>query len=206
MRIIYVFLFVVIIAFPGISYAKDSPDVVVGKYLEAVRSNNYDKAYSFISETDTTIIDWLEFIKYVQEITPPKLTKVIDLAHSATRQEIVSTSIMDNVAIVKTHSIVPDMEETLKVTQDPGEIKFLLDHGGAPVKEKSGECKLVIENGEWKIFHVRGVSSRQAADIATSFAVLLLGEEEAQLISEKIDAFMREREEVPKESGVKSIY
>ena len=70
--------------------------VVIEKYLDAVRSNNYDRAYSFISKTDTTIIDWLELIKYIKKITPPKLTKVIDLAHRAVRQEIVSTSVGGN--------------------------------------------------------------------------------------------------------------
>ncbi|HHT9137042.1 MAG TPA: hypothetical protein ACFYEK_07355, partial [Candidatus Wunengus sp. YC60] len=167
MRTIISILFITMIAFTGISYAQDSPKVVVEKYLKAVRNNNYDEAYSYIAKTDTTIIDWLELIKYVRKIAPPKLTKVIDLAHNATKQEIVSTSVGGNTAIVKIHSMVPDMEETLRVTQDTEDIKSLLDRGGLPRKERSGECTLVVEDDLWKISKVSGVSSGQAAEIAT---------------------------------------
>ena len=59
-------LFIAMIVLTGACYAKDSQKVVIEKYLDAVRSNNYDKAYSFISKTDTTIIDWLELIKYIK--------------------------------------------------------------------------------------------------------------------------------------------
>ncbi|UJS16215.1 MAG: hypothetical protein L3J17_09830 [Candidatus Jettenia sp.] len=194
MRKITSILFITIITFSGFSYAQDSPKAVVEKYLEAVRNNNYDTAYSYISKTDTTIIDWLELIKYVRKITPPKLTEVIDLAHSAVQQEIVDVSIRDTTALVKTQSIVPDMEETLRVTQDPEGIKFLLQHGGLPVKEKPGECTLVIEDGSWKISKVKGVSSDQAAEIATDFAELILGKDEAKTIREKINEFTRKRE------------
>ncbi|MBI2472872.1 MAG: hypothetical protein HYV59_16785 [Planctomycetes bacterium] len=72
MRTIISILFITMIAFTGISHAQDSPKVVVEKYLKAVRNNNYDEAYSYISETDTTIIDWLELIKYVRKIAPLK--------------------------------------------------------------------------------------------------------------------------------------
>src|SRR4030066_1011472 len=132
-------LFITMIVLTGACYAKDSPKVVIEKYLDDVRRNNYDSAYSFISKTDTTIIDWLELIKYIKRITPPKLTKVIDLAHRAVRQEIVSTSVGGNTAIVKIHSRIPDMEETLKVTQNPEDIKTLLDRGELRMKEGLGE-------------------------------------------------------------------
>ncbi len=195
MRTIISILFITMIAFTGISYAQDSPKVVVEKYLKAVRNNNYDEAYSYIAKTDTTIIDWLELIKYVRKIAPPKLTKVIDLAHNATKQEIVSTSVGGNTAIVKIHSMVPDMEETLRVTQDTEDIKSLLDRGGLPRKERSGECTLVVEDDLWKISKVSGVSSGQAAEIATDFAELILGKDEAKRISNKISEFGKKREE-----------
>ena len=196
MRKIISMLFIAIIVFIGVSYsyAQDSPKVVVEKYLEAVKNNNYDRAYSFISKTDTTIINWLELIKYARKIAPPKLTKIIDLAHSAGQQEIVSTSVGGNTAIVKVHSRVPNMKETLKVTQDPEYIKSRLFRGELPMKEKSGECTLVVEDGIWKISKVSGVSSDQAAEIATDFAELILGKDEADIISKKIDEFMKKRE------------
>ena len=195
MRTIISMLFITMIAFTGVSYAQDSPKVVVEKYLKAIRNNNYDDAYSFISKNDTTIINWLELIKYTRKIAPPKLTKIIDLAHSAGRQEIVSTSVGNNSAIVKIHSRFPNMKETLMITQDPEDIKSLLFHGELPMKEKLGECTLVLEAGIWKISKVSGVSSGQAAEIATDFAELILGKGEAEKISKKIDEFMKKREE-----------
>ena len=195
MRKIIAIFFITMIAITGACYAQDAPKVVVEKYLKAVRNNNYDEAYSCISKTDTTIINWLELIKYVRKIAPPKLTKVIDLAHNATKQEIVSTSVGGNTAKVKILSMVPDMEETLRVTQDPEDIKSLLDSGGLPKKERLGECTLVVEDDMWKISKVSGVSSGQAAEIATDFAELILGKDEAQRISKKISEFARKREE-----------
>lgn len=184
-------LFIATLVFTGVSHAQDSPRVVVEKYLDAVRNNDYDRAYSFISKTDTTIIHWLELIRYVKKITPLKLTEIIDLAHTAIRQEIVSTSVGGNTALVKIHSRIPDMEETLRVTQNPEDIRFLLDRGGLPMKERFGECALVLEDGDWKISRVKGVSSDQAAEIATDFAEIILGKDEAKRISQKIDEFMK---------------
>ncbi|MBE7445649.1 MAG: hypothetical protein HS132_10535 [Planctomycetia bacterium] len=187
-------LFVSIIGLTGACYAKDPPKVVIEKYLNAVRNNDYDRAYSFISKTDTTIIDWLELIKYIKKITPPKLTRVIDLAHRAVRQEIASTSVGGNTAIVKIHSRIPDMEEALKVTQNPEDIKSLLDRGELPMKERFGECTLVVEDDTWKISKVKGISSDQAAELATDFAERILGKDEAKRLSKEISEFAKRQE------------
>ena len=194
MRKIISILFISIIALTGACYAKDSPKVVIEKYLDAVRNNDYDRAYSFISKTDTTIIDWLKLIRYIKKITPPKLTKVIDLAHRAVRQEIVSTSVGGNTAIVKIHSRIPDMEKTLRVTQNPEDIKSLLDRGELPMKERLGECSLVVEDDTWKISRVKGISSDQAAELAMDFAELILGKDEAKRISREIGEFAKKQE------------
>lgn len=194
MRKIISALFIAVIVFPGVTYAQDSPRVVVEKYLDAVRNNDYDRAYSFISKTDTTIINWLELIKFVKKVTPPKLTEIINLAHRAARQEIVSSSVGNNIALVKIHSRVPDMEETLRTTQNPEDIRFLINRGGLPIKERIGECTLVIEDGVWKISKVKGISSDQAAEIATDFAELILGKDEAKRISKEINEFMKKQE------------
>jgi hypothetical protein len=194
MKKIFSTLFVAMIVFSGVTYAQDSPRVVVEKYLDAVRNNDYDRAYSFISKTDTTIINWLELIKFVKKVTPPKLTEVIDLAHRAASQEIISTSTGNNSALVKIHSRVPDMEETLKVTQNPEDIRFLINRGGLPMKERIGECTLIVEDGVWKISRVKGISSDQAAEIATDFAELILGKDEAKRLSKEINEFMKKQE------------
>ena len=194
MRKLISVLFVAIIAFCRVSYAQDSRRVVVEKYLNAVRTNDYNKAYSFISKVDTTIINWLKLIQYVKKITPTRLIEVIDLAHNAARQEIISTSVGGNTALVKIRSRIPDMEETLRVNQHPEDIKFLLNSGGLPMKERFGECTLVVEDGVWKISRIKGISSEQAARIATDFAELVLGKEEAKRIRKKIDEFMKKQD------------
>jgi len=182
------------IVFAGLCQAQDPPRVIVEKYLDAVRSNDYDRAYSLISKTDTTIINWLKLIQYVKKIAPLRLTEIIDLAHSAVRQEIISTSVGGNTALVKIHSGIPDMKQTLRITQNIEDIKSLSARGGLPMKERFGECALVLEDDMWKISEVKGVSSDQAADIATDFAELILGKDEAERIVKKIDEFMKKQE------------
>lgn len=86
------------------------------------------------------------------------------------------------------------MEETLRVNQHPEDIKFLLNSGGLPMKERFGECTLVVEDGVWKISRIKGISSDQAAGIATDFAELVLGKEEAKRIRKKIDEFMKKQD------------
>lgn len=186
--------FIVIGVFSGVSYAQDSPRVVVKKYLDAVRSNDYDKAYALISKTDTTIINWLKLIQYVKKIAPVRLAEIIDLAHTAVRQEVISTSVGNSTALIKIYSTIPDMEGTLRITQNAEDIKSLLNRGGLPMKERLGECTLVLEDGMWRISKVKGISSDQAADIATDFAALILGKDEAKRIAKTIDAFMKKQE------------
>jgi len=100
-------VFVVVMIFTRLSLAQDSPRVIVERYLDAVRNNDYDKAYSFISKTDTTIINWLKLIQYVKKIAPVRLAEVIDLAHHAVRQEIASVVVGGNTSLVKIHSPPP---------------------------------------------------------------------------------------------------
>lgn len=189
-KIIAVLLVVTMLALISLS-PQDSPDIVVEKYLEAVRANDYERAYTFISKSDTTIISWLELLRHIKQIAPPQLTTLIDLAHRATRQEIVKTAVEGNTAAVEIHSVVPDMEETLRITHKVEEIKSLLDQGTLPMRERVGTCELVVEEGVWKISMVRGVSAGQAAEIATDLAEQILGKDEAEKLSKKIKDFGR---------------
>lgn len=52
-----------------------------------------------------------------------------------------------------------------------------------------------LANQPWKILKIKGVSSDQAAEIATDFAELILGKDEAKRIAEKINAFVKKQEE-----------
>ena len=191
-RIITILSLVVITAFTTRTvFSQDSPDMVVEKYLTAVRANDYEKAYTFISKSDTTIIEWLEQLRYIKQIAPPQLIALIDLAHSASKQEIVKTTVEGDNAVVEIHSRVPDMEETLKITTRVDEIKYLLNYGTLPMREKAGFFELLIEEGQWKISMMRGVTADQAAEIATDLAEQILGKEEAEKLSKKIKEFSR---------------
>lgn len=51
----------------------------------------------------------------------------------------------------------------------------------------------MLEDAIWKISKVSGVSSGQAAEIATNFAELILGKDEAKMISKKIKKICAQR-------------
>jgi hypothetical protein len=189
-RIIAVLSIVVIIVFTTrTASSQNSPDIVVEKYLTAVRANDYEKAYTFISKSDNTIIEWLEQLRYIKQIAPPQLIALIDIAHSASKQEIVKTTVEGDNAIVEIHSLVPDMEETLKITNRVQEIKSLLDQDILPMREKEGIFELIVEGDLWKISMMRGVTADQAAEIASDLAEQILGKEEAEKLSKKIKEF-----------------
>ena len=189
-RIIAVLSLVVIIVFTTrTASSQNSPDIVVEKYLTAVRANDYEKAYTFISKSDNTIIEWLEQLRYIKQIAPPQLIALIDIAHSASKQEIVKTTVEGDNAIVEIHSLVPDMEETLKITNRVQEIKSLLDQDILPMREKEGIFELIVEGDLWKISMMRGVTADQAAEIASDLAEQILGKEEAEKLSKKIKEF-----------------
>ena len=189
-RIIAVLSIVVIIVFTTrTASSQNSPDIVVEKYLTAVRANDYEKAYTFISKSDNTIIEWLEQLRYIKQIAPPQLIALIDIAHSASKQEIVKTTVEGDNAIVEIHSLVPDMGETLKITNRVQEIKSLLDQGILPMREKEGIFELIVEGDLWKISMMRGVTADQAAEIASDLAEQILGKEEAEKLSRKIKEF-----------------
>ncbi|MGR3309811.1 MAG: hypothetical protein ACUZ77_03465 [Candidatus Brocadiales bacterium] len=191
-RIIAVLLVLVMLV--SISFgSQDSPELVVEQYLKAAKDNDYERAYTFISKSDTTIIRWLEHMRYIKQIAPPQLSTLIDLAHSATKQEIVKTTMEGGTAVVKIHSEVPNMEETLKITNKVEEIKSLFEQGKLPMMERIGICELVVEEGVWKIARVRGVSADQAAKIATDLAEQILGKDEAEILSQKIKDFEKRR-------------
>ncbi len=188
-RIIAILLLVAMIAFASLGTPQDSPDMVVGKYLKAVRANDYERAYTFISKSDTTIIEWLELIRYIRQVAQPQLATLIDLAHCAARQEIMKTTVESNEALVEIHSVILDMELTLTITRNVEEIKSLLAQGKLPMRERLGACELVLEEGAWKIAKMRGVSANQAADIATDLAEQILGKDEAENLARKIKEF-----------------
>lgn len=191
-KITAILLFVVIMAFTAITASsQDSPDMVVEEYLKAVKANDYEKAYTFISKSDTTIIEWLEQLRYIKQIAPPQLVELINLAHSASKQEIVKTTVEGDSAVVEIHSKVPDMEETFKITNKVEEIKYILDYGTLPMREKAGIFELIVEEGSWKISMMRGVTADQASEIATNLAEQILGKEEAEKLSKKIREFSR---------------
>ncbi len=126
---------------------RETPEVVVNKYLEAVISNNYQAAYELISDDNEDIREWLEFLNFVTGIVPEKLISTIHLVHSLTRHQVLQIDLpTDGTAIIKLESIVPDIEKVLEITHSEDEIKSLYDNGRLPLKQKQGIFVLVKES------------------------------------------------------------
>ncbi|HCN20294.1 MAG: hypothetical protein A2060_06765 [Planctomycetes bacterium GWA2_50_13] len=186
-------LLTALLGFLGFAQPQNSPDLVVEKYLEAVRAGDYDKAYTYISRTDDTIIEWLELIRYIRREAPESITSLIDMAHSMSRQQISKTTIDGCTAMVEVDSIVLDMEEVLNTACSAEALKAMFEYGVPPMKERHGICELAVEDGLWRITCVRGVSAGQAAELATDLAEKILGKEDAAKLAQKIEDFQKSR-------------
>lgn len=193
-RLTLVLLIVALLAFINLGRPQDSPDAVVEKYLKAVRAGDYERAYTHISRTDKTIIEWLELIRYIRREAPEPIVSMIDLAHSLSRQQIVKTTIDGSKAVVEVDSVVPDMEKALDIARSGAAIEVMFEHGTLPMRERHGVCELAVENRQWRITCVRGVSAGQAAELATELAEKILGKEDAAKLAQKIEDFQKGRE------------
>jgi hypothetical protein len=172
-----------------------SPEAVVERYLAAVRVGDYETAYTYISSNDNDIIEWLELIRYIRREGPEPVVSLIDLAHSISRQRITKTTIDGDRAVVEVDSIVPDMAKALDVVSSGGAAKAMFEYGVPPMKERHGICELAVEDGEWKITCVRGVSAGQAAKLATELAEKILTKEDAARLARQIEDFQKNRKE-----------
>ncbi len=169
------------------SFQKETPEVVIGKYLDAVISNDYQTAYTLVSEQNEDIREWLEFLRFVTSVAPEKLISTIHLAHSFTRHQVVQTDLPDDgTAVVKVESTVPDMEKILEITHSEYEIKSLYDNGSLPLKQKHGTFILGKENNIWKIKEMEGTSGDSASKIAMDLAEKLLSKEESLKLNNEI--------------------
>lgn len=192
-RLTLVVLIIALLMFANLEGFGNSPDTVVEKYLKAVRAGDYERAYTYISRTDKTIIEWLELIRYIRREAPQPIISMIDLAHSLSRQQIVKTTIHGSKAVVVVDSVVPDMAEALEIASSRAAIEVMHEHGTLPMRERHGVCELAIEDGRWRITCVRGVSAGQAAELATELAEKMLGREEAAELAQKIKNFQKQR-------------
>ncbi len=166
---------------------RETPEVVVNKYLEAVISNNYQAAYELISDDNEDIREWLEFLNFVTGIVPEKLISTIHLAHSLTRHQVLQIDLpTDGTAIIKVESIVPDIEKVLEITHSEDEIKSLYDNGRLPLKQKQGIFVLVKESSYWKVKEIEGTTGDSASKIAMDLAKKLLSEEDSIKLEKEI--------------------
>ena len=179
----------------NIGRAQASPEAVVERYLTAVRVGDYETAYTYISSNDEDIIEWLELIRYIRREGPEPVVSLIDLAHSISRQRITKTTIDGDRAVVEVDSIVPDMAKALDAVSSGGAAKALFEYGVPPMRERHGICELAVEDGEWKITCVRGVSAGQAAKLATELAKKILTKEAAARLARQIENFQKDRKE-----------
>ncbi|MEE9532654.1 MAG: hypothetical protein V3W52_16870 [Syntrophobacteria bacterium] len=158
---------------------KETPEIVIEKYLNAVTSNDYQTAYTYISDYNKEIREWLEFLNFVSSIAPKKLISIIHLAHSLTRHQIVQIDLTsDGTAVVNVESIVPDMEKIFEITHSEDKIKSLYDNGSLPLKQKQRTYILGKENNFWKIKQVEGVSGDAVSQLSLDLAEKLLSKED----------------------------
>ena len=169
------------------SFQKETPEVVMRKYLDAVISNDYQTAYTLVSDQNEDIREWLEFLNFVTSVAPEKLISTIRLAHSLTRHQVVQIDLPgDGTAVINVESTVPDMEKILEITHSEYEIKSLYDNGSLPLKHKQGTFILGMENNIWKIKEMEGTSGDSASKIAMDLAEKLLSKEESLKLDNEI--------------------
>ncbi|ODS31369.1 MAG: hypothetical protein SCARUB_03512 [Candidatus Scalindua rubra] len=180
------------------SFQREAPEVVIEKYLDAVISNDYQTAYTLVSDQNEDIREWLEFLNFVTSIAPEKLISTIHLAHSLTRHQIVQIDLPgDGTAVINVESITPDMEKILEITHSEDEIKSLYDNGSLPLKQKQGTFILSKENNIWKIKEMEGTSGDSASKIAMDLAGKLLSKEEILKLDNEIRNYQNKRTDPP---------
>ena len=193
-RLLYLFLlisFVLVLLQSGTKQAfclqAKTPEVVINEYLTAVISNDYEIAYTLVSDDNEDIREWLEFLNFVTGIAPQKLVSTIHLAHSLTSHQVVQIDLPnDGTTVIHVESTVPDMEEIVKTTHSENEIKSLYDNGSLPLKKKQGTFVLVNENNNWKIKEIEGTSGDSVSKVAMDLVDKLLSKEESMKLSKEI--------------------
>ena len=176
------------------SFQKETPEVVIKKYLDAVISNDYQTAYTLVSDQNSDIREWLELLNFVTSVAPEKLISIIHLAHSFTTHQVLQIDLPnDGTAVIKVGSTVPDMEKVLEIAHSENEIKSLYDNGSLPLKQKQGTFILCIENNIWKIKEMEGTSGDSASKIAMVLAEKLLSKEESLKLDKEIKNYQNKK-------------
>ena len=176
------------------SFQKETPEVVINKYLAAVISNDYQTAYTLVSDQNSDIREWLELLNFVTSVAPEKLISIIHLAHSFTIHQVLQIDLPnDGTAVIKVGSTVPDMEKILEIAHSENEIKSLYDNGSLPLKQKQGTFILGIENNIWKIKEMEGTSGDSASKIAMGLAEKLLSKEESLKLDKEIKNYQNKK-------------
>ncbi len=176
------------------SFQKETPEVVIKKYLDAVISNDYQTAYKLVSDQNSDIREWLELLNFVTSVAPEKLISIIHLAHSFTIHRVLQIDLPnDGTAVIKVESTVPDMEKVLEIAHSENEIKSLYDNGSLPLKQKQGTFILDMENNIWKIKEMEGMSGDSASKIAMGLAEKILSKEESQKLDKEIKNYQNKK-------------
>ena len=176
------------------SFQKETPEVVIEKYLDAIISNDYQTAYTLVSDQNDDIREWLELLNFVTSVAPEKLISIIHLAHSYTIHQVLQVDLSDDgTAVIKVESTVPVMEKVLEIAHSESEIISLYDSGSLPLKRKEGTFILGMENNGWKIKEMEGTSGDAASKIAMGLAEKLLSKEESQKLDKEIKDYQKKK-------------
>ena len=200
-RLLYLFLlisFVLVLLQSGTKQAfclqAKTPEVVINEYLTAVISNDYEIAYTLVSDDNEDIREWLAFLNFVTGIAPQKLVSTIHLAHSLTKHQVIQIDLPnDGTTVINVESTVPDMEKIFKITHSENEIKSLYDNGSLPLKKKQGTFVLVNENNNWKIKEIEGTSGDSVSKVAMDLVEKLLSKEESMKLNQEIKNYQNRK-------------
>ncbi len=196
---LFLFIAVILVSFQSgtkqvFSSQAETPEVVINRYLAAVISNDYETAYTLISDDNEDIREWLEFLNFVTGIAPRKIVSTIHLAHSLTRHQVVQIDLPDDgTTVINVESTVPDMEKIFKITHSENEIKSLYDNGSLPLKKKQGSFILVNENNNWKIKEIKGTSGDSVSKVAMDLVDKLLSKEESRRLENEIKNYQNSK-------------
>ncbi len=198
-RLLSLFLFIAFVlvslnfgARQAFSFQRETPEVVINKYLDAVISNDYRGAYSLISDDNEDIREWLEFLNFVTGIVPEKLISTIHLVHSLTEYQVLQIDVpRDGTTVIYVESTVPDMEKIIEITDSVDGIKSLYYNDALPLRQKQGTFILVKERNHWKIREIEGTTGDSASEIAMDLAEKLLSEEDSLKLEKEIRDYLK---------------
>ncbi len=158
-------ILILLIIIPVFGFWKETPEVVLIKFLKSLYSNNLKKTYSYISKVDKDTISRSEFTK-LNSLNDPFRQEMAKTTSSLNKYEVNETKVDEYNAIVNITVTKPNMSKVYaeifgpfhgpKDMENPQEaarhmLRQYLKKADVPMAEERGNFTLVKEEGKWKI-------------------------------------------------------